>query len=661
MKLISLSVRNFMPYKGEHEITFALYGARNVVIINGDNMRGKTSILNALRWVLYGRVSGRHRGPIPRMQILNKDAAAERDFVVSVRLRFEHKGVEYELVRKIKPKGLVDTPREDDDFTAEIVMSRAGDQIAARDQIEHEINRVLPEAIARFSLFDGELLQEYEQLVAAASTESKGIKEAIEKALGVPALTNASNHVSTLKDRAQKQYAREGNQNSAQAKMIQSTAFELDDARKERDRLQSLLMGVVADRDHLEDELARFENAENVKAKLDENRRQQQDADLALVRTEDRRKTLAPRAWKALIATIVAARRQQLEAQLLQVNTHIEEQARTRAEHRLKLASLQSGTCALCGIDLSEPSRHHFVHATRSEHASADPAPLLSDLASASRQLEKLRELQDATIEDELTHTEREMDRTAVDLNRLKQRETALLDEIPGINLVDLGRKRERRDLLQREVGRNETLLAAKQAECAALQKKYDALMKAAVQQDSTKYINRRVGLLTILADVLERSVGRLRHHLKGRVQEAATATFKRLTTEKQYTGLRINDQYGLEIRDQLDRPVSVRSAGAEQIVALSLIDGLAHASGSPGLLVMDTPFGRLDLKHRAHVLAFLPSMAQQVVLLVHEGELAKDRDLRFINEHVAAVYDIERVSPTQSKLLRREEGVIHV
>src|SRR5208282_1447909 len=110
----------------------------------------------------------------------------------------------------------------------------------------------------------------------------------------------------------------------------------------------------------------------------------------------------------------------------------------------------------------------------------------------------------------------------------------------------------------------------------------------ASGQQASAQLIARKVRLLSSLSDVFERSVEKLRHKLREVVQEAATETFKRLTTETQYSRLVVNDRYGLEIRDHLDRPVSVRSAGAEQIVALSLIDGLSHASGGSGVLVMD-------------------------------------------------------------------------
>lgn len=55
MRLVSLSMQNFMPYKGENSIAFPEDETRNVMVVFGDNMRGKTSLLNALRWAFYGK------------------------------------------------------------------------------------------------------------------------------------------------------------------------------------------------------------------------------------------------------------------------------------------------------------------------------------------------------------------------------------------------------------------------------------------------------------------------------------------------------------------------------------------------------------------------------------------------------------------------------
>ena len=117
-----------------------------------------------------------------------------------------------------------------------------------------------------------------------------------------------------------------------------------------------------------------------------------------------------------------------------------------------------------------------------------------------------------------------------------------------------------------------------------------------------------------------------------------------------------INENYGLTIIDEKGREVPERSAGAEQIVAISLIDGLNKAGRRGGPIVMDTPFGRLDWVHRKNVLSFLPEMAEQVVLLVHEGEMERERDLPLLKHRISKVYRINRISSRESEIVLEHE-----
>ena len=51
MKLNRLTMKNFMPYKEQAVIEFPKDESRNVMLVFGDNMRGKTSLLNALAFI----------------------------------------------------------------------------------------------------------------------------------------------------------------------------------------------------------------------------------------------------------------------------------------------------------------------------------------------------------------------------------------------------------------------------------------------------------------------------------------------------------------------------------------------------------------------------------------------------------------------------------
>jgi DNA sulfur modification protein DndD len=63
-------------------------------------------------------------------------------------------------------------------------------------------------------------------------------------------------------------------------------------------------------------------------------------------------------------------------------------------------------------------------------------------------------------------------------------------------------------------------------------------------------------------------------------------------------------------------------SAGEKEVLAFSFIAGLNQSTETNAPLVMDTPFGHLDVQHRDGLLHALPRLPCQVILL------ATDRDL---------------------------------
>lgn len=86
------------------------------------------------------------------------------------------------------------------------------------------------------------------------------------------------------------------------------------------------------------------------------------------------------------------------------------------------------------------------------------------------------------------------------------------------------------------------------------------------------------------------------------------------------------------------------RSAGENQIFATALIAGLAKVSGINAPLVVDTPLGRLDSRHRRNILQFWTSDAsRQVILLSQDKEIDPEFYLR-IAKHVSKTYLLEHM-----------------
>ncbi|MBF0488890.1 MAG: DNA sulfur modification protein DndD, partial [Nitrospirae bacterium] len=82
-------------------------------------------------------------------------------------------------------------------------------------------------------------------------------------------------------------------------------------------------------------------------------------------------------------------------------------------------------------------------------------------------------------------------------------------------------------------------------------------------------------------------------------------------------------------------------SAGEKQMFATALVAGLARVSGFEIPLVVDTPLGRLDSKHRKRIENFWISTGRQVILLSQDAEIGAE-ELEQLHEHVGKTYLLE-------------------
>ncbi len=83
-------------------------------------------------------------------------------------------------------------------------------------------------------------------------------------------------------------------------------------------------------------------------------------------------------------------------------------------------------------------------------------------------------------------------------------------------------------------------------------------------------------------------------------------------------------------------------SAGERQLLAASILWGLARASGRPLPTIIDTPLGRLDSSHRTHLVKrYFPYASHQVLLLSTDEEI-NERYYKEIKRWVGKSYSLD-------------------
>lgn len=202
MKFIRIKMNNFMRYKGENEIVFSRDPEKNVTVVLGDNTAGKTTLAQAFRWGLYGRVTNTQYDDVKNVSLLNNDVLAAMDANSSwkeVRVEIEIENTdssgtiyEYRIIRKAmfarKFPQLVAVQKHDSLEVYVTDKSTGQTEPISQNDVKDIINQLLPEDLSPYFLFDGEKWND-------TKSNSSDIKESIENLLGISAIRVMKEHL----------------------------------------------------------------------------------------------------------------------------------------------------------------------------------------------------------------------------------------------------------------------------------------------------------------------------------------------------------------------------------------------------------------------------------------------------------------------------------
>ena len=126
-------------------------------------------------------------------------------------------------------------------------------------------------------------------------------------------------------------------------------------------------------------------------------------------------------------------------------------------------------------------------------------------------------------------------------------------------------------------------------------------------------------------------------------LSNSMTKVYKQLAHKSQVAKIVIENDGKTSILSSNNKEMIFdRSAGENQIFATSLIAGLAEVSKISAPLVVDTPLGRLDSKHRENIFNFWTSdEKRQVILLSQDEEITPER-FKKIKPHISKTYLLE-------------------
>ena len=343
-------------------------------------------------------------------------------FGFSVSLTFAHGNDEFELTRECRPKR--DTPPSRDTDYDETRRLRRGGEILGPQERDQLLPSLFPEQVSRFFLFDGELLQEYEELLYDESVAGRRISESIERILGVPLIRDARAHVSLVLEEAEKATAREASRSeetrSIGTALEQATELRASQ-RDELERLENQLQSLHAARRAAEAYLESVERYRQLIADREVAREELGTVTPRLGEITVEIRDLMREAWRTVLAEPVRRGRDQAR--------RAAEDALDSVVKGLRRKAVETGSCEVCEQEVSADQRSVLASGL-SDDGEGDALTLgVSDGLRRLTELEKFRErhVEEAVIQ--LEDERRTLSIRKVGLSdRIREVETELAD-----------------------------------------------------------------------------------------------------------------------------------------------------------------------------------------------------------------------------------------
>jgi len=506
----------------------------------------------------------------------------------------------------------------------------------SHDQAQSFLNDLIPLGIADLFFFDGEKIAEL-----AESKGSAALSDAIQRLLGLDLVNRLRADLGVYIRNHSKGRLPEAIRQEAEAleadyeHHYSSYQYELEG----KEALEDQLHNLKADIAQLEQKIevhggAWYENQSTEKERM-ERLLADQEAIRGRIRTL--KGSLYP---LALAPTALGALLSQLDAESHYRKQQVTHQAAKRQAKALRKeleGALQGQEVVLdvaiekaFGKSLEPPKRIEMVH----DLSDSEIERLRHQITvEAPKQKQEVDEL-----ENRLEGLRHEISGCATNLERApdEQRIKPLYDQLHEAQLKK-GRLNSRIEE-KRENAKRELRSAM---DCIRKLRKLEAEHKN--QSDNIHAIGMAKSVREMLASYSCRAKSSKVHELEYHFNKA----FKRMSRKnhENFTPKIDPNTFGVELLyadgKSLDR--EQLSAGEKQIYATAMLEALGKASGRRLPIIIDTPLGRLDSKHRLNVIEnYFPNASHQVVLLSTDTEIRLESSPNNFKKSVSKTYELD-------------------
>jgi DNA sulfur modification protein DndD len=661
MKIVKVILKNFLPYYGETEVLVQTEEDKPLILMVGENDRGKTAFLNALEWCLYGFDGNPPQIRAKRRSAINRKAVIEEDGETSVTIEFTHHGTVYRVQRYIKFEQ-VDDPDDREPGESAVIVERPKtgsgyeEIISKRDSQEDYsefINQFLPENASDFFFFDGERVGSRYAGTQDGERDKGDIKKAIETVLGIQQIQKS---IEDLDRYGRKHYSKLYQEAESDVDDLEELKDEIGEkegelrAKKtEKDSEESHLETLEESLEGVQDDIAEAagfeETRDDIKELEQELEGDNEDEDDDGLYGELENKRQEKKEFHTRLGSLLAG----------VGSEHVSDEVEAESVDdgvELVQTLLDSSHC-VCGTEISEEERENLQETlTNLQTKGGDQLVALKE--SASDHIDCLRDASGGKdvrgtkveyheLREEINQIEAKIDRKESEISDLE-------DEIEEINVTgeDLNRLRDSESELKEQIVDSKATIQRLDGDIDDLENKIDSLKDREDSMEGATDEEDRYRTLRNLSEKCGNAWEEIKNEYvqtrRKDVEDHASSVFRRLTNKKEvYERLAISEDYDLDIITKSGRRSIEEqdpSKGARQIIAYSFIAGLNAYTARDAPIVIDTPIGPLDTTHKENLIDYLPEFKDQVIILYQPEEIHQS-DLTQVEEHTTRHFQI--------------------
>ncbi|MFH0781696.1 MAG: DNA sulfur modification protein DndD, partial [Pseudomonadota bacterium] len=605
MKFIKLTIENYKSFQFATEILFPVSrDGRSIFLIGGMNGAGKTSIMEAINYCLYGaKVDEIFRN-------INRREKSKGNANVAFELVIEMDDGSELIVKRSWSAGAIAEPKSRD-LSERLVVVRDGKRVSVQNQEiwQDFIRAAIPPGITQFFFFDGEKIQE----IAADDHSEVRLKTSLEAALGIQNINRLATDLAYIKQEERKGFVEISDEDlDFKQSELKKEKSKLSRKQQERKGLQLELETFTL---QLDDAKKRFAATFHAEPESREAMREQEKKRIRtsnrLTQVETELRNLCEKALPfALSGRLFDTIRNQIEVERESASSAaIKEHAAELAKRLVRVVEEPEPIYQekLSAAKMTELERR-IVCLLREGDSLGDVKRVL-DLSDrdAARVLNRIESLEksDVFLIQPLLEEKRELEvqlRKLEGLNSLSgmtESERALFEQLQAEMescSTQIGRKSEQIRMLEEEMLTLEKRISGIEIEIEKLYEKHN------VSKEKAEFIEECDNIASVLNQFMVRLRKNKVHLLQEKTFEmyrllsSRSGLIKDLTIDDKTYEVRISDRNGHEIKK------SGLSAGEKEVFAVSLLWGLAQTSQLKLPIIIDTPLSRLDSTHRDNI-----------------------------------------------------------